>query len=48
VSDHIGSNELILDMKGTEKGAVKEVKVGNIQVGLQLFSVNRYQDNNNT
>lgn len=48
MSDQIENSELILDMKGTEKGAVNEVKVGNIQVGLQLFTVNRYQDYNNT
>jgi hypothetical protein len=48
MSDQIENSELILDMKGTEKGAVNEVKVGNIQVGLQLFSVNRYQDYDST
>jgi hypothetical protein len=31
-------------MKVNEKGAVNEVKVGSMQLGLQPFSVNRYQD----
>jgi hypothetical protein len=37
-------NELIVDVKGTEKESTNEVEL----VGLRLFSLNRYQDCNST
>jgi hypothetical protein len=37
-------NELNKDMKGTEKKAANEVEL----VGLQVFSLNRYQHYNST
>jgi hypothetical protein len=48
MSDQNEDSELSLDVKSTKKGAVNERKIGSIQVGSQLDSVNRYQYYNNT
>jgi hypothetical protein len=37
-------NELVVEVKDTEKEGTNEVEL----VGLQLFSLNRYQDCNST
>ncbi|XP_021928583.1 uncharacterized protein LOC110834084 isoform X2 [Zootermopsis nevadensis] len=43
-ANQIENDELIVDMKVSISGVVNEVKVGNMQLGLEPFSVNRYQD----
>jgi hypothetical protein len=44
IADNAEKNELIVDVKGIEKEGTNEVEL----VGLQLLSLNRYQDCNNT
>jgi hypothetical protein len=43
IADNAEKNELIVDVKGTEKEGTNEVEM----VGLRLLSLNRYQDCNN-
>jgi len=44
IANKAEKNELTVDVKGTEKEGTNEVEL----VGLQLFSLNRYQDCNST
>jgi hypothetical protein len=44
IANKAEKNELIVDVKGTEKKSKNEVEL----VGLRLFSQNRYQDCNST
>jgi hypothetical protein len=44
IANKAEKNELIVDVKGTEKEGTNEVEL----VGLRLFSLNRYQSCNST
>jgi len=43
IANKAEKNELIVDVKGTEKEGTNEV-----ELGMRLFSLNRYQDCNST